>query len=274
MKKHLKNPHSYLSLSLLSAISAAALHTIAYATAYGEQGANYFSATSLLPRLSGAFAILACLFACVSFFFQKSTPLSVSASANRLTSIPAAIGFLVGGTLFFLSNTTKLTYSISAFCILAAIYLASHAFSLIEDPFVLALIGFSAVIACILCNGYFYFDRSLELNAPLKINTMIGMLTAMLYFIGELRILIGRAMPRTYCVITACTIGLSALSALPIPVAFLLGKFDRVATPKAPTAMTAIFEHPEYFAGAVVILGVSITAALKLLEVLTCKEEA
>lgn len=274
MKKHLKNPRSYLLLSLLSAIPAAALHTIAYATAYGEQGANYFSTESLLPKLSGVFAILACLFAAASVLFWKNSPLTVDESTNRLSSLPAAIGFLVGGTLFFLSNTTKLTYAISAFCVLAAIYLASHALSLIEDSFALALIGFSAVIVCILCNGYFYFDSSLELNAPLKINAMLGMLTAMLYFVGELRILIGRAMPRTYCVITACTVGLGALSALPIPVAFLLGKFDRVAGSSASTAMTAIFEHPEYFSGTIIILGVSITAALKLLGILTEKEEA
>jgi hypothetical protein len=100
------------------------------------------------------------------------------------------------------------------------------------------------------------------------------MLIAMLYLVSELKILIENTMPRMLCLTAACTTGLGALSAFPIPLAFLFGKFDRTAELKNPTAMTSMFEHPEYFAGAIVILGISITAALRLIEILTRKEEA
>ena len=77
-----------------------------------------------------------------------------------------------------------------------------------------------------------------------------------------------------FCLTAAGTVGLGALSGLPIPTAFLAGKFDRTTSLKSPTAMTSMFEHPEYFAGAIVILGISITAGLKLLQILTTKSPA
>ena len=195
---------------------------------------------------------------------SKEQPIHLKSPQGNLSALPAGIGFLAGGFIMFLSNTTKLTYAISVFCLLAAIYHVVSALSLIENAFGTAFIGFSAIIACILLTGYFYFDTSLEMNAPIKVTVMLGLLISMIYFTGEIRTLIGIPLPHVHSFVALCAVGICALSGIPVPLAFLSGKFNRINSVTHPTVMTTIYEHPEYLAGALILLGIGITVVLRI----------
>ena len=170
------------------------------------------------------------------------------------------------------SNDTKLTYAIVLFFVLASVYHLCLAFGWIKNQYAIALSGFSTVIGCILLCGYYYFDATLEMNAPLKVSVLTGLLFAMMLYTGEIRVLIGTPMPRAHLLFSVCTLGLGSLSALPIPVAYLAGKFDRLANVKTNRFMIAHFSHPEYLVGAVVLLGICITAAWRICKILFTKK--
>ena len=264
MKKRLLEPRFGLFLSLITAALAAILHTVAYLNAYGGDGANYFSRSSPIPKLSIFFAVASCLLAFSATLIRKAPAISVRSPRGNLSSLPAALGFLASGTLMCLSNTTTLTHAVAFFCFLSAVYHVLMAVDLLRDIYVLAFIGFSTVIACILLNGYFYFDVTLEMNAPLKVNVLVGLLVAMIYHVQELRVLMGNAQPRLSIFMNACTVAISGLSAFSIPLAYLLGKFDRTNVLRYPTVMADLFQYPEYLAGAVALLGIFITSSWRL----------
>jgi hypothetical protein len=136
------------------------------------------------------------------------------------------------------------------------------------------LIGFSAVIVCILFNGYFYFDSTLEMNAPLKVTVQLGFLAAMIYFISEIRALLGITLPRVYLLANACTVGFGALSSIPVTLAYLLQVFKPQASPFTASLTAQLFDHPEYLAGSVVLFGICISAAWRLFQALNDKEDA
>ncbi len=274
MKKRICDPRFGLLLSLITAGIAAVLHTVAYLKSYGTDGTNYFAPSAVAPKLSVIFAILSCLLAFSATLIRKNSAITVRAPKGSLTSLPAAIGFLAGGTLTFLSSTTTLSRGAAIFCFLAAVYHVLLAIELPNDSFVLALLGFSAVIACILLNSQFYFDTTLEMNAPLKINVLMGLLVAMLYYVQEMRALLKIPMPRLSAFISASTVAISGLSAISIPLAYLLGTFDRTGSLRQLTVMADRFVHPEYLAGAAVLLGVFITSAWRLCDALAAARRA
>ena len=264
MKKQLQNPRFYLLCSLITAISAAAIQIASYLTAYGALGANYFSSASPLPKISVILALLSCLFGIGTILTWKKSPIKFPTPQDGFTSLPAAIGFFVGAVLMALSNDTKLTYAIVFFLALAFGYNLCLTCGWIKDAHAAALLGFSAVIGCILLCGYYYFDATLEMNAPVKVCVLTGLLFAMMHYTGELRTLIGTSMPRVHLLLSVCTLGIGALSAVPLPIAYLFGKFDRLTTLRNASLMASQIKHPEYLAGAVVLLGVCITVAWRI----------
>ena len=65
------------------------------------------------------------------------------------------------------------------------------------------------------------------MNAPLKVTAQTALLFAMLAYTGEIRFLLGRAMPRLYLSLSLCALATSALCALPFSLCFVLGLTDR-----------------------------------------------
>ena len=272
MKIDFKSPRLYLFSSMITAIPAILFQSLAYLKAYNHSEANYFFANSSLPTLATIFSILSCLLAVATIFLWKNNPIEIRPQKGSLASFPAALGFLVGGVLMLLSNTTKLTYALPVLCFLAAIYNIAIIFANDQSKTAIALIGFSAVIACILFSGYYYFDTTLEMNAPLKVTTQVAFLSVMVYFISEIRSLLDIELPRIYLLTSALVVGIGALAAIPVPLAYLLGVFKPQTTELATSLTAQIFDHPEYFAGSVIVLGVSITAASKLFNALTARQ--
>lgn len=272
MKKDFKCPRLYLFLSMIAAIPVIPLQTFAYLSSYGKDGINYFS-SSLLPILAISFAAISCLLALSAILLWKFDPIPAKTFNESFSSFPAALGFLAGGLLMLLSNTEKLTYILPIGCLVAAIYHFSLIFASKKHNFTLALVGFSTVIVCILFIAYFYFDATLEMNSPLKVSVQMGFVAAMLYLLSELRVLMKDAFPRIYYLSCACTVAIGALSAIPVPLAYLLGVFEPNKHILSSSLMGEFFDRPEYLAGSVVLLGMSITAGWRLCQVAVGKED-
>lgn len=260
MKKALQSPRLYLLCAFATIVPTTILQILAYLKAYSAPASNYFSASSLFPKLSVAFALLGCLLAAVSVFLSKQgqTPYANGLPEGR-HPIAASLGFLGGALILLLSDSTKLAYAASAFLILAAIYHLALAFHLFKETAITALIGFSTVIGCILTVGYYYFDASLEMNAPVKVHVMMGLLFTMLYYTAELRFLLGNGKPKILTLLSASVVSIGALTALPLPIAFLAGRFDQLATTKGAAPLATTLQYPAYLAGAVILLGVTVT---------------
>lgn len=265
MKKQLQNSRFYFICALTSSFIATAIQSVAYLSAYGELGANYFSSASPLPKISVILALIACACGIGSFLTWKKFSAVFRDPRNDFASLPSAVGFLAGAILMALSNDTKLTYTIVFFFVLAFGYHLCLTFGWIKDAYANALLGFPTVIGSILLCGYYYFDATLEMNAPVKVSILSGLLFAMMYYTGELRILIGASVPRVHLFFNVCTLGIGSLASLPLVLAYLLGKFDRLFHVKTNRFMVAHFTHPEYLVGSVVLLGICISITWRLI---------
>ncbi len=243
--------------SLVAAASAAIVQTLAYLLSY-DPNANYFYVGAPLPYIAAALAILGaiCGILCAALMPADSNA-PAPFSDNVLPSLPAALamgafpivsGSLRAGTLPFLA-------SIALFC--AAVYSVLCATDLRKtNPTALCVLGFAAILACAMTTATYYFDASLEMNAPTKVAPQTALLFAMLYYTAELRYLLNRAKPRLFVALSLLTLSISALSAIPMMVAFFCGIIDR----------------KDCLAGALLMLGISVTVLLRLIRVLRAKK--
>ena len=265
MKKRLCSPRFYLLSALVSALVACVVQIFAYQSAYGKILDNYFSAASPLPKIATIFSILSCAFGIVAVFLWKENQISTQESQRDLSVIPAAVGFFVGAIFLLLTNSTPLTYAIVGCFILAAVYNVLLAFQLIPDSAIVALIGFSNVIGCILLIGRFYFDTSLEMNAPVKISALVALLFTALYYTYEIKALLGNPLPRFFALLTVCVTGIGALASLPLTLAYLFFHcFDQI--------YTHFFKHPEYLACSLILIGVCTTAVWRICRLICSKD--
>ena len=264
MKKHLCTPQFYLFCAVISALIACIAQSIAYFKAYGSPLANYFSAASPLPKIAIGFSILACLLGIAAVCLYNKEEIPAHSPIGDLSSIPAAVGFLFGTVLMLMSNNTKLTYAIVLFFLLATIYQALLSFRIINDPAIIALIGFANVIGCILLVGYFYFDPSMEMNAPVKISALMGILFTALYYTYEIKALLGNPLPKLFTLLTVCVTGIGVLASFPLTLAYLFFHcFDQIYTHS--------FEHPEYLACSLILIGVCTSAVWRLCKIINSK---
>ena len=223
-----------------------------------DGGTNYFKIGASLPTLAVIAALLSAAVGTVSALLTKVDPATASIFPKEglMPSVILAVGFGIAIMLFALS----LREPISGVALLAIVCSAIAAFYAIATGFpafraqasLITALGFSAPIACILFNGYYYFDTSVEMNSPIKTTVQVGLICAMLYFVSELRFLMGTPMSRLFLTLAGWTRSLGALSALAVPVAYLTGKCDRL----------------DYVAGAILTFCVMLTANLRILALL------
>lgn len=263
-----------LLLSLASSLVASATQTLAYLTAYETPKANYFRVGSLLPSLALVFAFVAVLLGI--FAAILAAPRRTTSAHSLLAPAPAVFGFLGGAIAFTLSTELSgLTILIIVSLMIAALYHAATVTPTTPRLLPLtALCGFFTVIACVLVCGYYYFDNTLEMNAPLKTSLIMGLLCTMIYYTAELRILLGKPTPRRYLILATLAVAVNSLSAIPVSVAFLAGIFDRSTTAHGLPLLAETFKYPAYLAGALILLGASIGIAVRGLAFLKdCEEE-
>ena len=239
--------------SLVCAALALLLQSLAVLLQY-DHGTNYFKGGAILPALAVVAALLSAAVGTASAIITKINTASaeIFPKEGMLPSVILAGGFGVAVVLFALS----LKESVSGIALLAVIFSIIAAFyaiatgvpSLREQANLITVLGFSAPIACILFNGYYYFDTSIEMNSPIKTATQIGLLCAMLYFTAEIRFLMGKPMPRVFLMLASWTRALGARSAVAIPVAYLTDACNRL----------------DYVAGAILTFCVMLTANLRI----------
>lgn len=237
-------------VSFGAAAVAACLQCVAMLKAY-SQAANYFSFGSPLPFIAVAFALVSALCGTVSAYLLpaehvRSTPFS----GKLASSLPAGLGFALSACLLLFYGVTQLALPAAIGLVLAAGYSILCASQLRQShTSVVALIGFAAIVGCALTNAYYYFDQTMEMNAPMKVSIQTALLFAMLYYTGELRYLLGREKPRAFLILSYCTVAAGSLPSLSVILAYAFGTTERA----------------DYFAGAVLTLGITITVISRLL---------
>ena len=269
MKIRQKNKISLLFATLALALLATLSQVLAFFFAYDQTDGNYFRVGSVLPKLAVISAIGAMILGSALVLLTERCEKKITlALNNRLASCAQALGFLLGGFCLLISGGGRFTILCACMLQLSAIYpMFVRTFGKLHSDAV-ALYGFLPVLATVALAGIYYFDTTLEMNAPIKLYVMIGVLFMMIYQLGELRCLLDRPMPRTFLVCSFCAFGIGSAAGLPILLAALFGRFGRGYTPKGAQLLKAVIANPEYVAGAILIFGVGICALLRALTVL------
>ncbi|MBE6629014.1 MAG: hypothetical protein E7629_08820 [Ruminococcaceae bacterium] len=269
MRSLLGNPRISIRISLLCSGLTAILQALAYALSYEGPNVNYFIPNALFPFLATILMFVAIGFGALAAFTVSPKAQALKALPCKAASIPAAVGFVAGAAILLLSNnTTPARIAVALLLVSAAYHVAVLAVPERHAAWV-ALIGFAPIIACVLISGIYYFDNTLEMNAPVKVSVMMGLLCATVYYTGELRILLEKPMPKTFVILSSLTVAVCSLSALPLPIGFLTGHFDRVGTLTSLPPLASTHEYPIYLAGATILLGTAVCAALRCLYLLS-----
>lgn len=251
--KHQKRSVILGAVSGILLFAAAILQMIATLTAYDPQ-ANYFLAETILPTVSVILAITGALIGITaSFLVGKELNRSVPFSDDLYPALPAVIATLVAA-LLLLTFGKGLFASISSLLLLGtALYAAlSESKFRTAAPATVALLGFLPVLASAALTAYYYFDTSIEMNAPFKVLLQTALLFSMLYFTGELRFLLNRSQPRLYLSLSVCALASSLCCAFALVPAILGGISDRI----------------DYLAGALAVFGIAITLIFRILHLL------
>ena len=250
----MKKPVGILRLAFaILSIAAALLQTVALLTSY-DAIANYFIRGSILPTLAVVFALLGAVGGTAAAILTDPKELNPTPFAQRLLQAPALLGFLAVAILLPIygnrAATPRLPIAAAVLLSLAVLYCILSGIPSMREKHSTAIIflGFATVIGCIVTVACYYFDISIDMNAPVKVATQIGILCSMLYFTCEIRYLLGKTMPRMYLAVSSWVIAIGALCAPAVPVAYFAGKLTRT----------------DYAAGAVLVFCVILTVLLRL----------
>ena len=112
--------------------------------------------------------------------------------------------------------------------------------------------GFAAIAATVACNATYYFDMTIEMNAPTKILLQMAFLAAMLFITAECRLLLDRFDRLLIPILTVLCMTLCIIAGA--VVLYLI-----IAKKEIGTA---------YFAAAPFLIGMGLTAAGRLIQIL------
>lgn len=239
---------AFLACAGLAAILQAIAVTVSY-----SNGSNYFDTDAILPILSAVLVVGGVICGTVAACTTDPKALRDTPFSERNSFPISAIGFFLTAILLPLHAPTErmtLTVVTSILLIVAALYslLSSRADFRKQHEGLLALLGMASVVGCILAAAYFYFDVTVEMNAPLKIAVQLGLITAMLCYTGEIRYLIGKPLPRVYLTVASWSVATGALAMLSIPIAYVTEKLPRL----------------DYAGGAVLVFCLVLTQILRM----------
>lgn len=248
MKSKFQVARTLRQISSLAIATAAILQTAAMFTEF-EPNTNYFYSGAILPTFAWACAIIGALLGSASALILPKKALQGDIFRSHSVFYPSAIGCLLAGLLLLTSARGSLGTTSAVLLLLAAAYTVLSGNPQMREDHKTAVVlwGFVAIAACIALNAYYYFDFSIEMNSPVKVTVQLAILLIMLIFTGELRFVLGTQMPRMHLILQAWTTAIGALSALSLPIAYLLGVEVRA----------------DYVAGAILILTAVLTQYLQ-----------
>ncbi len=218
-----------------------------------DPNANYYLSTAQFPLIACICAGGALICGIAAVCFTRSESLSENIFPERYRFPWIAIGFFGSALLLSVNHVSAIGLFAVPFLIIAGLYavLVEHPKWRKPNGWGTAL-GFSTVIGSILLNAYYYFDFTLEMNAPVKIQVQLGLLMLMLCATGELRYLLGIAKPKLYLILSVGGITASAVTAVPLTGLYITGRFTR----------------PDYLAGILLLLTFAVSQSLRLLYLL------
>lgn len=254
----------YLPLLILGpAVLAAILMLTAYLTQYDGPSANYFARGAVLPILATVFALLSAVSGTViAFRFPRGAFRNDSVPAPS-ASFASAGGFLLCAVVLTVSvvrSGFKWYHAVTLLLLLLSVaYFILQACGRPTESRrnLTVLLGIAPVFGLVLLCAIHYFDRSVEMNAPVKVTVLLGLLTAMVTVTGEIRYLLGTALPRVFLMLSSWTVAAGSLTLFALPAVFLSGAFDKTA----------------YLASALAILGCSISGGVRIVALLRSENE-
>ena len=208
---------SFLLRTALLVVSAVAALLSLFAGRFQfDPTANYYLRGSLLPVLSLVFALCGVALAAVPIFLKGKeepvAPCSIAAIFPALGSGAAGIIFLrTASSLCAESKNLALVSGVLLF-VSAAYFLLSAIFGGKRAVGLQALFSFAPVLAMASVTFYYYFDKSIEMNSPLKTALQVGLLCAMPLFLADTRRLLGRPLPKLLTALRDAFLPLSGLS--------------------------------------------------------------
>jgi len=239
------------------AILAAILSAGAVITDYDETK-NYFEKFApihVLSLITAGCSLIVGIAAALSVSTEElsDTPFR----SNRLPSL-AAIGFglIIPTAIRYPCNPSPIItvlVIITAFSSMVYSVLSGQPDYTIKKKTVTAAFGLCTVLTCLLLNIHFYFDLSVEMNAPLKLFVQMGLLLSMLYYTAELRFLLGIPKPRLFLILGCATVSVGSLATLSIPQAMILGRLPQY----------------DYLPAAILILSISVTVLSRIKKLLS-----
>ena len=226
-----KKPICFLRAAIYASGALAGIFQLLAAFLSFDPNANYFVRGAILPMIACIFALVGVGCAIAFAFLAKATLPEKKPAAF----LPPAFFFcaLIPCVLSSADGSSKIADRLA---IVAIILLIFSVLSCILPFFLkdqkhcgtLALLGIAPVLALAALPLYFYFDKSVEMNAPLKIDLQIGLLFGMFLFLCELRRLLDRPLPRLLIGLRLALFPIASLgSFLLIPLA-IAGSFRRL----------------------------------------------
>ncbi len=260
MDKHLVSKKLRSGSFLCAALAACA--EILSVLAFYDKAANYFDHNALLPTVAVVLALLGSAAGIAAAILTPPDTLGAGIFSENLSPAPSTIGFLTAAvfTVFYCTKTVRPFIGLLAALLLIcglAYGIVSSLPKLRQYKNLSVLLGMLAVLGTILLNAYYYFDVSLEMNAPFKLTTQMGLLCATLYLTGEIRFLLGTQKPRLFLAIGTTLISVGSLCSISLLIAFLLGKTDR----------------GDYVAGSLLVFCMMLTAIIRMRTLLPREEE-
>lgn len=247
-----------LGIWLACAILAALLSAGAIVTDYDE-AKNFFvkfAPIHILSLVTAGCSLIAGIAAalCISTDTISDSPFR----ANQLPVLTGiGFGLIIPTAIRYPCNPSSLvTVLVIITALASAIYsvLVGQPDYLNQKKNATAAFGLGTVLTCLLLNIHFYFDISVEMNAPLKLFIQTGLLLAMLYYTAELRFLLNIPKPRLFLALGCATVSVSSLAVFSIPLSTVTGRLPRY----------------DYLPAAILILTVAITVIFRIKRLLTC----
>ncbi|MHB1154752.1 MAG: hypothetical protein ACYCWE_19155 [Eubacteriales bacterium] len=201
-------PKLFFITTAVLAVAATLIQTILFYSDYDEK-LNLYNTGVTLPGILYIAVFIAALFCAAAYFITKdNAQTQILPPPDRFVVFAAILsGFqLLASVLFNLyyymtgmyTGMTSLRTAVLITAIPAAVYFIITAMSRNPKKTVLILCGFFTIIWAALYLMCIYFDMSSPLNSPIRVLNQLSLITIMLYFIFEIRYLLGKPRPRFY----------------------------------------------------------------------------
>jgi len=228
IKYNFKPIRMFFFLTVALSVLVIALRTVSLYSCY-DASLGLYDNGAVLPVIVNIVTVVSLIvIAGFPFVVDKNAklPINLPKVGRFITFASSLCGFTLLITLVFqfivgvdfmgvsmLSAGLKLVMLISS--VPAAMYFLVIAVKDSPKKNIMALLGFFPTLWTALYLMCVYFDKSSVIANPVRIMTQLSLIAAMVYFLFELRFLVGRARPRYYLTFANVALFLCSVSCVP-----------------------------------------------------------